>query len=320
MLADYFKKKKLEKKKKELQEILISEKAIDLIMKNGKWCSHGSDIDDYIGSEGIYRRKESDRELVTEHLHRRFDEMWEEIEKLEFPLNVKRYLTMTEDELLHSEEQSIQASDVGIYWSVNETGDAYDATPQNDKDFFVILDGNINSIDEINLVETMRSRLDWAYGNREGEINLKKETRINDLKLDIKIPKDKFSFLFIDDNKSYSSLEEIKPIIEKNKSLNLSQKHSFQSNDKIQVFNSILTDIMKDDEQKLDKPLTLKEEAKNETKVRLEIRREAKGKGSVIRNNKDETLSFIRNEVNNSENKITDNKMDSKFIKNLKIK
>jgi hypothetical protein len=169
-----------------MKEKILSTKSINKIIESGRWSSHGSEIKFLFGDENNYDKDDSDFSILTEYLNRSFDLVYKEISALDFPLKIKRYLTLDEDEAKAIKSSEDIIGDFGSYWT-NGTGDSYEAYKKKRKEYFVILEGEVESLSDIDVFETIISRMDYIYGSQESEIQMKKNIKLKSFKYSISL-------------------------------------------------------------------------------------------------------------------------------------
>lgn len=174
-------------------EYFTSDEYIDSILKSGKWSSHGSDIEVFLEEKsycdfypeeliGLSRKKVLTSEVFKEYLRdwipKRLNYIDSELSRdvKGFPLEILRTVYLTDDEvtsLIKGEKR-----DVGKYWSTHAP-ELYGAGPEKGegKSPYTVI-AKVNH-DDVNWLETYRSRIDFCNGDDECEIQTKEGALID---------------------------------------------------------------------------------------------------------------------------------------------
>lgn len=156
-------------------EDVVTDEYLDFVIKESKWTSHGSDIGRYL------------EDMELESLHERPEALKHHLKTVYFPNRYRFIRTMMEDEFQRLAEDpvirramSIPVSSwsdfkkglghepIGVFWSVSQP-ECYGIGEA--RGVRVVVRASFNP-DQVDWVETLRSRMDYDLGDDEEEIQL----------------------------------------------------------------------------------------------------------------------------------------------------
>ncbi|PTH79984.1 hypothetical protein [Aeromonas veronii] len=168
----------------------LSKEYVDGLIETGKWSSHGSDVHRLIEDELLESLPEhlqemdaddslrhSDfRPILCNWLSARFNKCKKDIvEELKSNRDENCLYSITRtimcnEELIH--KIKTEDFDIGRFWTVMKYYEFIDRNPDNESLFEVTVEAKV-ALSDIDLVETMRSRMDYSNGDEEAEIYIK---------------------------------------------------------------------------------------------------------------------------------------------------
>jgi hypothetical protein len=167
-------------------EEFLTKKYIEEMLESRMWVSHGS------GFETFLEDSKYDEDFPKSLLGKTYDEMMSSDECIKyikdflpdrfnyviselketlntFPLNVNRTVYLHEN--IRNDISEGKSPDIGKYWGVRET-DSWDVAPGEEKGLSTNVEGLI-SPEDIDWIETIKSRMDYDNGDQEEEVQLK---------------------------------------------------------------------------------------------------------------------------------------------------
>lgn len=172
-----------------IKEFAQNDTYIEELFKYKKWSSHGSYIFDNSEFMEIFIDKfpnfhndfDSFKKLMHYWLPLRINYIVDSIiDELNYSKNIYRKLYVNNDHFLFLEKNNtISVSDVGVFWSSFKYVDAYNVDPNNSNKMKAIKLKSTFNNDNINWIETFRSRIDFENGDDECEFYLKNDKTIN---------------------------------------------------------------------------------------------------------------------------------------------
>lgn len=172
------------------KEKFLSQEYIDKIIETGLWCDHGSYVhrlieDELLESlpEHLQKMDPDDslrhpdfRPILCNWLSARFNKCQKDImEELKSNRDKDHLYSITrtimcKEELIH--KIKTEDFDIGRFWTVMKYYEFVDKE-QDDKDLFEVTVEAKVALSDIDLMETMRSRMDYSNGDEEAEIYVK---------------------------------------------------------------------------------------------------------------------------------------------------
>lgn len=163
-------------------ETFLTEDYVSTLLTSGQWSGHGSCLDGWLSDCD---------EIPEEFAGAMLEDVKENVEFLKFFRDwlylrfkfVMRYLTEDLENCdtlrraiyLPREDKQLlsvgHSSDVGRYWTVSKNCVPYGAKETEGKELVIITTPLI--IDNVDMIETIRSRMDYSHGDYEMEIYLK---------------------------------------------------------------------------------------------------------------------------------------------------
>ncbi len=154
-------------------DYILSEEYLLEVLRTLKWCSHGSDIVEYFidnDFEEEFAFSKERKKIVKSYLKYRIREILKELE-LESPEFLYRAVYCSEKPEKHGF--------FGFFWSSNEKTNPC-VELRGDKEFLLKIKYEESLID---WKETLKSRMDYLYGNKEQEYYLiEKEVELFSIK------------------------------------------------------------------------------------------------------------------------------------------
>lgn len=166
----------------------VNEKYINHIVDTGRFCSHGSYLDECDELFEVFEEKfpnalndkEMMKALLRHWLPLRISYISGEIiDELNYRSNLYRVVYFDQDKIKTlNTEDDFRVDDVGIYWSSSEYTDAYHLDYKKTKELThvqLVIDFDFNTIDWF---ETFVSRIDFLNGDQEQEFQLDNDSYI----------------------------------------------------------------------------------------------------------------------------------------------
>ncbi len=150
------------------KETFLSTEYIEGLFSTGRWSEHGSDLSDFYNENDITSTEE--HEALLKFLPHRYDFAMKYLAKDlagTDAIILMRSLYMSTDELKGITPGS--TANVGKYWTVSNP-EPYGAICTDGK-VLVTVKAKVQR-NQINILETMRSRMDYVHGDYEMEIQL----------------------------------------------------------------------------------------------------------------------------------------------------
>ncbi|MCY9864957.1 hypothetical protein OTK49_20795 [Vibrio coralliirubri] len=173
----------------EVNAYFLSDEYLDKVISEQKWSENGSDLDeadvlfeslglDYQPSIG---QPETLKTALRGWLPIRINYILSEIElELANSRTIYRALSFTAADygvFAHTIKDAKRVSDLGVQWSTCEACEPWGCNILN-TDVTVCLSMEVD-LESINIIETLRSRIDYKLGDDEQEINLFPTTPLN---------------------------------------------------------------------------------------------------------------------------------------------
>ena len=167
---------------REVKAYFLSDEYLDKIISDQKWSEHGSHLDEAdvlfesLGLEyqAAIEQPETLKAALRTWLPIRINFI---ISELEFELadskTIYRALSFTAADygtFAPTIDTAKRVADLGVYWSTREDCEPWGSNILN-TDVTVYLSMEVN-MESINIIETVRSRIDYKLGDDEQEINL----------------------------------------------------------------------------------------------------------------------------------------------------
>lgn len=156
----------LQEKINEAIKEIKSEKYISEVLSTSKFCHHGSDIIHYFEENDLieeYANSKNRKNIISKYIEDKLKNIKKEL--LEELKEGKLYRSILIEEIKNKKD------DFGIFWSSNKNTSACIQNNNNLNEYLLETNVNINQID---FLETIKSRLDVIHGEREFEIQLYK--------------------------------------------------------------------------------------------------------------------------------------------------
>lgn len=149
---------------------IISEHYLNEVIYTSKFCSHGSNIIHYFEENDLLEeyvntilKKKIIKDYINKNIKNIKESLFEEI-KLG-----KLYRSILIDKLDKNK------GNFGVYWSSSRNTSACVQNNKNINEFLLEIEIDIN---QINFIETIKSRLDFIHGEKEKEIQLYKDSQV----------------------------------------------------------------------------------------------------------------------------------------------
>lgn len=144
---------------------ILSKEYLDYVIQTGRWCEHGSSIFNYFDCEDLiieYSNSKERRQIMKSYIKERLEDILFNLEN-ESPQKLYR--------VIYADCKPSKKGFFGHYWSSREDTNACVEIEQTKKEY--LLTAFFDHC-EVDWIETLKSRLDFAYGEREQEYYLKK--------------------------------------------------------------------------------------------------------------------------------------------------
>lgn len=157
--------------KEQIREILLSETNIRRVTLSGKWCYHGSEVIDYFidnGIEELYYNSNTRRFEIERYLKNKATQIYLSVR------NTPKYIFRA---IYVDHPSKINTLNLGKFWS--SSPDTNPCSKWTETNIELLLRCNYRD-NNINWEETIRSRSDWLFGDKEDEYYLEKDS-VNDI-------------------------------------------------------------------------------------------------------------------------------------------
>lgn len=167
----------LQEKINEAIKEIKSENFLLHVINTSKFCDHGSNIIHYFEENDLmedFVNTKQKKEILKKYIEERLKKIEKEL--LKELKNEKLYRAI----LLEKDPNKF--GNFGIFWSSNKNTAACVQNNSNLNEYLLEIDINVNNI---NFIETIKSRLDVIHGEREFEIQLNKDSIVELKKIEI---------------------------------------------------------------------------------------------------------------------------------------
>lgn len=167
----------LQEKINEAIKEIKSEKYLNEVASTSKFCHHGSNIIHYFEDNDLmeeFVNTKQKKEILKKYIEEKLNKIKKDL------LNELKSEKLYRAILLEKEPNKIGY--FGIFWSSNKKTAACVQNNSNLNEYLLEIDINYN---DINFIETIKSRLDVIHGEREFEIQLNKDSVVSLKKIEV---------------------------------------------------------------------------------------------------------------------------------------
>lgn len=145
-------------------QFILSEEYLNFVTRTGKWCHHGSKTIHYFEDEDLvleYANSRERKSIVKEYIR-------DKIENIEYDIEDEKPDTLYR--AVYLKEKPSEKDFFGFFWSSKPLTAPCVKKESNLEEYLLEIDFNDDVVD---WKETLMSRMDFVYGDREKEFYLK---------------------------------------------------------------------------------------------------------------------------------------------------
>lgn len=155
-------------RKNELREQVLTGQTLESIISSGQFSEKGGDVIEFLASEENYQKEDSDIDILKSYMEKRFERMWDSLElKIDMlardhraEINPKNQTKPLDNKFTFKIQPlnfKLNETEIEGFPFGNELLKKEDNPSHNDKNGYIVsIDGGVESIDEVDLIETFR--------------------------------------------------------------------------------------------------------------------------------------------------------------------